>query len=323
MKKTKRSIIVFLMAAIFLMTSAIIPAASATEAGEKQWIRLGTTGYRIQIPADFIRSDPDANEITEGGIGYWYSTADNYADFDLYQFPKAGLAETLSEYVIQETEYWGNCTNIVTGEKINGIEYASYNSVDTYNGKEFDTFVIIFDAGEWYVELLFWMDGETVAADVTEILNSIEISPVETKAYQLGTSNYQLTIPADFIEEQPTQEEIDDDAIAHLYNKEGILELIVYQFAKAEGEPADLAGYTEFEAELEKGEDVSMDVVNGINAGSYVSKHTRNNREYDAAACILDAGDTFVEVLFLLPVGLNSLNAARQTMTTLAQTEAK
>lgn len=145
----------------------------------------------------------------------------------------------------------------------------------------------------------------------------------EKQWFRLGTTNYQITIPSDFTEGELTENEIKEEAIVRMRNSDEILEFNVYQFSK-EGYPEDLAAYAEAEAASYGATDIVTDgEINGIPVASYRSKFTVEGVEYDVLVYILDAGEDYAEVSFLLLTGGTSYRAALRTIETLERTEAR
>jgi hypothetical protein len=93
-------------------------------------------------------------------------------DFDVYQFTKEGRPDSLTAYTEQEAAEY-NAFEVVTGEKINGIDVAWYWAKETYDGKEYTTLNYLFEDGDQYVEIAFWLDGETAEAEAQEIISTL------------------------------------------------------------------------------------------------------------------------------------------------------
>ena len=93
-------------------------------------------------------------------------------DFDAYQFTKEGRPDSLAAYTEQEAAEY-NAFEVVTGEKINGIDAAWYRARETYDGKEYTTLNYLFEDGDQYVETAFWPDSETAEAEMQEFISTL------------------------------------------------------------------------------------------------------------------------------------------------------
>ena len=110
-------------------------------------------------------------DIRDDMVAYMRS-AETLLDFDVYQFTKEGRPEKLVEYAEQEAAEY-NAFEVVTGERINGIDAAWYRARETYEGKEYTTLNYLFEDGNQYVEIAFWLDGETAEAEAQEIISTL------------------------------------------------------------------------------------------------------------------------------------------------------
>jgi hypothetical protein len=104
-------------------------------------------------------------------VGYMCSD-ETLLDFDVYQFTKEGHPDKLAEYAEQEAAEY-NAFEIKTGEQINGIDAAWYRAMETYEGKEYTTLNYLFETGDQYVEIVFWLDGETAEEEAQAIINTL------------------------------------------------------------------------------------------------------------------------------------------------------
>ena len=93
-------------------------------------------------------------------------------DFDVYQFAKEGLPEKLAEYAEREAAEY-KAFEVKTNEKINGIDTVWYRAKETYDGKEYTTLNYLFDEGDQYVKIAFWLDGETAEEEAQTIINTL------------------------------------------------------------------------------------------------------------------------------------------------------
>ena len=133
--------------------------------------RLGTSVYTIRIPDSFTEGNRTEADIRDDMVAYMRSD-ETLLDFDVYQFTKEGRPDSLAAYTEQEAAEY-NAFEVVTGEKINGIDVAWYRAKETYDGKEYTTLNYLFDDGDQYVEIAFWLDGETAEAEAQEIISTL------------------------------------------------------------------------------------------------------------------------------------------------------
>ncbi len=133
--------------------------------------RLGTSIYTVTIPDSFAEGSRTEEDIRDDMVAYMRSD-ETLLDFDVYQFTKEGRPEKLVEYAEQEAAEY-NAFEVVTGERINGIDAAWYRARETYEGKEYTTLNYLFEDGNQYVEIAFWLDGETAEAEAQEIISTL------------------------------------------------------------------------------------------------------------------------------------------------------
>lgn len=57
--------------------------------------------------------------------------------------------------------------------EINGFAAAYYNAVEESEGTEYNTVTYMIDNGDEFVEIVFWLDGETAEAEVSAILATL------------------------------------------------------------------------------------------------------------------------------------------------------
>jgi len=142
------------------------------QAIELQTIHLGDSPFTLVLPEDF-QADGMALETEEGDLTWYYSSEQTSLEFDVYQFGKEGLPETLSEYVLQEAFEYTRVSDLVTDGEINGVPVGWYRTVEAYDGIDYETLTCIMDAGDSYVEVVFWLDGPAAEAQANSILYNL------------------------------------------------------------------------------------------------------------------------------------------------------
>ena len=134
-------------------------------------LQLGSSVYTIEIPDSFEEGERTEEDIRDDMVAYLHSP-DTLLDFDVYQFSKEGYPEVLADFTEQEAgEY--NASEIVTDGNINGIDAAWYRAEETYDGQEYETLTYVLDGGDEYVEIVFWLDGDSAQAEADQIISSL------------------------------------------------------------------------------------------------------------------------------------------------------
>ena len=290
-------------------------------------VRLGSSPYWVFCSTSFHEGGLTSEAVAEGQVAYWVSDQTRL-DFDVYQRGKEGLPGDLADYVTQAARDYNASAVEPNAMVFNEIPIGWYRTVESYEGKDYDTLTCVLDAGEEYVEIVFWLDGPTAAAEADAILQSLwkeepeedepeaddaatagaEALPEETAAegaatrtLRLGTSPFTIVVPAGFTEGEMTQEDIEDDQVAYYYSNETLLDFDVYQFSK-DGYPNDLATYVEEESSgyNSVSELVTDGEINGVPAAWYRTVEAYQNAEFNTLTYILDGGEEYVEICFWL-----------------------
>jgi len=144
---------------------------SAEAETETRVFQLGTSIYTIEIPVSFVEGEKTEEGISQGMVAYMHSD-ETSLDFDVYQFPKKGLPDSLAVYCEGEAAH-SQAFEVKTGEEINGIATAWYRAKETFEGQEYTTLNYLFDGGDQYVEITFWLDGETAEEEVQTMLSTL------------------------------------------------------------------------------------------------------------------------------------------------------
>ncbi len=133
-------------------------------------VEIGSTGYSISIPEDYTAGELTEEDIVDDMIAY-YSSDSNPMDFDIYQFPTEG--QSYMDYARSEAAEYGVAADDVEDWQINGIDLAKYYSTEEYNGESFPCVTWIFESGDDFVEIAFWLDGEGAEDLADQIINSL------------------------------------------------------------------------------------------------------------------------------------------------------
>lgn len=147
-------------------TLTMYPAETAT----KEY-QLGTSVYTIEIAESFEEGERSEEDVKDDMVAYMHSP-DTLLDFDVYQFSKDGYPDTLAAFVEQEAAEY-EAAEVVTDGSINGIDAGWYRATETYEDQEYATLTYVLEDGDQYVELAFWLDGETAEEEAQAIINTL------------------------------------------------------------------------------------------------------------------------------------------------------
>ena len=146
------------MAAMF-STLTVGAAAEIDEGGYE--IALGTSGLKISTTANYTLGEITAEDTDENQVAYYTST-ETLIDFDVYQWTKAE-GEALEDIAAAEAaEYESEIFEAI----INGFVVEGYYANEEYDGQTYETVTFITEAGDQFVEVVFWLDGDIEAAEL-------------------------------------------------------------------------------------------------------------------------------------------------------------
>ena len=132
---------------------------------------LGDSGYSIVVPAGFVLGDMTESDLAEHQVGYYYSE-ETALDFDVYVVPNAE-GQSLADYIAASAA--GVVTECVTDQEISGIPVAYCRAVEEYEEAEYETLTYVADAGEAFVRIVFWLDGEDAERQANEIIHTLAV----------------------------------------------------------------------------------------------------------------------------------------------------
>ena len=279
------------------------------EMGEVRMLRLGGSQFLVAIPESFVPGDLTEDDVADDQVGYFYSP-ETSMDFDVYQYPKTGLKETLSAYVIDEAGHFGNVSTVKTDEEINGIPAAWYRATDEYADEEYQILAYLLDDGDSYVKIVFWLDGDDAEAQADAIIQSL--TTIELKELRLGSSQYFFKVFKSYESGELTEDDIAEGQVAYFASDESLVDFDVYQISK-EGVADTLAQFVMDEAAKdEKTTEINTEyIVNGIAIAWYRSKDVSDDVEYETLNCIMDDDTNYVKVVFWMdgPSAQTEVNA--------------
>lgn len=261
-------------------------------------LRLGSSFYSVEVDEAFAPGEITEAERADGMVACW-RCGETGLDFDVYQFPKDELAEQASRYALREAMEYDYVTEVRPNEQVNDIDLAWYRAIESFDGMDYETWNVVLDCGDEFLELVFWIGDEEDAVEARAIVDSLQ--PVALKQIQLGDSPFSLAVPEDFVTGGITLTDGDEDLTDYYYSDATDLDFDVYQFGK-EGLPQNLAEYARQEAAeyADGGEPVTDDVINGVPVAWYRAFEEDEGIRYNTLTYILDADDSYVEVVFWL-----------------------
>ena len=148
----------------------LLSEAMTEGAADGKEIEIGTTGFRITIPEDYTAGELNEQDIADDMVAYYRSDS-SLMDFDIYQFPTEG--QSYMEYARKEAAEYGVAADDVEDWQINGIDLAKYYSTEEYDGKSYRCVTYIFEAGDDFAEIAFWLDGEDAEGLADRIIFSL------------------------------------------------------------------------------------------------------------------------------------------------------
>ena len=268
-----------------------------TQASATQTIELGTSGLTMDIPESYAQGEISAEDTDESQVAY-YASEESKVDFDVYQWAKAD-GETLESAAAEEAaEYEAEAV----AAEFNGVKGMYYEAVEESEGTEYTTASYIFENGDFFAEIVFWMDGETAAEEVSAMLNTIAVADSgaltkEGTEIVLGTSALKITTPFVYVAGEITAEDTNENQVAYYASEESKVDFDVYQWTKAEGETLESAAAeeaAEYEAEAVAAE------FNGVPCMYYEAVEESDGVEYKTVTYIAEDGNDFVEIVFWL-----------------------
>ncbi len=156
---------------ILIALCLLLTACAVAESPETKEYQLGTSAFTIRIPVSFVEGERTEADIRDDMVAYMHSE-ETLLDFDVYHFSKEGYPDTLAAFAETEAAQY-KATEVVTDEKINGIDAGYYRAVETYEGKEYSTLTYVLEDSGSYVEIAFWLDGENAEAEAKAIMNTL------------------------------------------------------------------------------------------------------------------------------------------------------
>ena len=287
------------------------------EAAATKEIEIGTSGIMITVPADYEPAEISAEDTDENQVAY-YKSATYLCDFDLYQWAKAE-GETLEAAAAAEAAEYGAEAMM---QEVNGIAVWAYAAVEESEGTEYNTMTCLMENGDYFAEIVFWMDGEDAGDIFNAVLSSLtvkETAEIDEGGTEivLGTSNLMITTPVAYVQGEISAEDTDESQVAYYTSEESLIDFDVYQWTKAEGETLEGVATAEA-AEYEAAEIFEGTSNSGVLFYGYYAEEEFEGKTYTTLTVITEAGNDFVEIVFWLD-GEDAELAVTDILGTLAQ----
>lgn len=286
-------------------------------------VPIGISAYYLTVPGGYKEGDCTDAERADDMVAYYYSD-DSTMDFDLYQFAKDG--KTLEDYAKEECDQYSGTD--LTASEINGIPVESYKSVEAYDGTDYNVISYLFEDNENFMEVCFWLDGDTAAEEADAIIQTLAMDDTAVNTADaavdfelaLGTSALSVIVPAGYVEGERTPEDRADDQVAYYYSNNSLMDFDIYQFAK---DGKTLEDYAKEECDQYSGTDLTTSEINGIPVVSYKSVETYDILEYNVINYLFESGDDFVEICFWLDgdIAAEEVDAIIQTLAVASDAE--
>lgn len=266
-----------------------VPAVTAT-----QEIRVGTSNVYFTAPASYQKGPMSIEDTDEGQVAYYKSNED-LLDFDLYHWAKA-TDETIESAVAEETD------SDAQPAKYNNIDFLWYDDVEESDGQSYATKTYITEDSDYFVEFVFWADGESADKKIDDIMNTVTIKKDNGKTgegiIRIGTSDLYLSSDKGYEKSEMTREDTDLCQVAYYKSANSLVDFDLYYWAKGDGETLEstaAAEGEEFKAEIKDR------VINGIDTKYYNAKAEESeDGSFPTLTYIIDDGDYLAEVVFWL-----------------------
>lgn len=157
----KKVLVALLVLAMMISVSAFAEEAPMT-------LELGTSGLSIEILDSYVEGEMTEEDIADYQVGYYKSDL-HALDFDVYQW-EIENEQSLEDAAKEEAAKFDAEVSAV---EFNGIAMCTYESMETLEEIEYHVVNYVIPAGNYYVEISFWLDGEEAEALKDQFMNTI------------------------------------------------------------------------------------------------------------------------------------------------------
>ena len=132
-------------------------------------LHLGTLPYCMSVPEGYRLGDESETVAAKEGQTWYYYSDNSPLDFDVYQWKKEG--DTLEKYAIEQArEYEAERVDYQT---VNNVFLAYYYSYEEYDGQMYSVANYLFEEGQYFMKISFWLDGEIAVRQADRILSTL------------------------------------------------------------------------------------------------------------------------------------------------------
>ena len=132
-------------------------------------LRLGTLPICMSVPEGYRLGDESETVAAAKGQTWYYYSENSPLDFDIYQWKKEGY--TLEKYAIEEALAYG--AERVDYRTVNDVFLAYYYSYEEYDGQMYSVVNYLFEDGNNFMKVSFWLDGEIAVRQADRIVSTI------------------------------------------------------------------------------------------------------------------------------------------------------
>lgn len=166
----------------YTITAALVVSTGlvAVNAGESEafMLKIGESSYAIPLAPSYFwenLSDEITEEDAEDGLIGYYASEEYPVDLDVYQFPIAEEeADSLLEYAVYEAGLY-DVEEIIENSYINtDLIVYSYETEEEYEDELYITENYIYEEGENYYELVFWLDADKKEEELDYVENIMQ-----------------------------------------------------------------------------------------------------------------------------------------------------
>ena len=146
--------------------SAILSTLSEVQTYD---LNLGTLPFCMSVPADYKLGEEEVQDDAEKRHTWYYLSENSPLDFDVYQWEKGG--NTLEKYAIEEARAYE--AESVDYRTVNDVFLAYYYSYEEYEGVMYSVINYLFEDGNNFMKISFWLDGEIAVRQADRIVSTL------------------------------------------------------------------------------------------------------------------------------------------------------
>ena len=132
-------------------------------------LHLGTLPFCMSVPEGYRLGDESETVAAAKGQTWYYYSENSPLDFDVYQWKKEGY--TLEKYAIEEALAYG--AERVDYRTVNDVFLAYYYSYEEYDGQMYSVVNYLFEDGNNFMKVSFWLDGEIAVRQADRIVSTL------------------------------------------------------------------------------------------------------------------------------------------------------